>query len=186
MRAHALIILILTLAACGAKSASSADADPNGLPALHKLGAVTLERTDKCGESSGYEKSALFLSRYAAGRNSPDLLLTGACNGAAELVAETAGDDRAVIADIGEAAPEGLSAHDAMVMGDRYGFHTGAEVKPGHAYVIMATKGELRSLFVVRVSEDSTAYRVRLSYVVKQYQIQRTVSQSRGWDWETK
>jgi hypothetical protein len=110
------LIFIAVLAAL----AMSVSADQNyNLPELHVLQTVTLAPCYSCRSreeyQKGYSTTALFLSDHSKRRNSPDLLFNGFRSGEDFFEASTAGDDMALIADLGADVPvEKLSAHNAF------------------------------------------------------------------------
>src|SRR3982751_2678845 len=100
-------------------TSGAAVAQDYGLPELHTIKTVTLSPSYSCRSqedfSRGYESTALYLSDYSKRRNSPDLLFNGACRSEDYFEASTAGDDMALIADLGtDVSVEQLSAHLAF------------------------------------------------------------------------
>jgi hypothetical protein len=178
--------------------ASSAVADQNyGLPELHTIKTVTLSPTYSCrseGEfGGGYQNTALFLSDYSKRRNSPDLLFNGACRSEDYFEASTAGDDMALIADLGtDVSVENLSAHLAF---NKQNVHTfpayskfarTVKVEANHTYVVLLNKNELRGLFIFTVTKYVPNHRVDLKYAVKEYQLIDVKAESPGFSWEQK
>jgi hypothetical protein len=166
------------------------------LPVLHVIKSVSLSPSYSCRPpeefQKGYEGTALFLSDYSRKQNSPDLLFNGACRSEDEFQASTAGDDMALLADLGENVPlESLTAHDTfngyrplpttVVKHPLFSNHVA--VKLGHTYAVLLNKREIRGLFVFTVTDYTPNRQVALRYAVKEYQISRTVAESEGFDW---
>jgi hypothetical protein len=178
--------------------ASSAVAAQNyGLPELHTIKTATLSPNYGCrsqGEfSEGYKDTALFLSDYSKRRNSPDLLFNGACRSEDYFDASTAGDDMALIADLGtDISVENLSAHLAFNKQNVHSFPAYSKfartvkVEANHTYVVLLNKSEIRGLFIFTVTRYVPNQRVDLKYAVKEYQVTDVKAQSPGFDWEQK
>lgn len=167
------------------------------LPTLHAIKEATLSPSYSCRPtaeaSRGYENTALFLSDYTRRTNSPDLLFNGACGSTNYFQASTAGDDMALIADLGEGISlEEVSAHRVFNMRgvhlfDAYSkFADSVEVKLNHTYAVLLNKNNIRGLFVFTVVEYMPNKRVVLNYAVKSYQVMRAAAQSQGFEWEQK
>jgi hypothetical protein len=178
--------------------ASSAVAAQNyGLPELHTIKTATLSPCYSCRTqeefSEGYKDTALFLSDYSKRRNSPDLLFNGFNHGEDYFEASTAGDDMALIADLGtDMSVESLSAHLAF---NKQNVHTypayskfarAVKVEANHTYVVLLNKSELRGLFIFTVTRYVPNQRVDLKYAVKEYQVTDVKAQSPGFSWEQK
>jgi hypothetical protein len=125
--------------------------------------------------------------------NSPDLLLNGACGAVNYFESSTAGDDMALIADLGPNVPVGsVSAAQAFNLRRVAGsdnesrFTRSAPVVSGHTYVVLINKSHIRGLIVFTVTTFEADKRAELDYVVKAYDIQRRLARSEGFDWERK
>ena len=120
--------------------------DP-GLPELHTIKTVTLSPTYGCRSKEefrgGYSKTALFLSKSSDDRNSPDLLVNGACDSEDFFQDSTAGDDMSLIADLGAVPLEEVTTSKAfnfkrinsMELYSR--FTQEAKVEANHTYVVL-------------------------------------------------
>ena len=175
-------------------TSSAAVAQNYGLPELHTINSVTLSPNYGCRSqedfSRGYEKTALFLSDYSKRMNAPDLLFNGACKSEDYFEASTAGDDMALIADLGtDISIEQLSAHLAF---NKQNFHSfpayskfarAVKVEANHTYVVLLNKSDLRGLFIFTVTNYVPNERVKLKYAVKEYQILDVKAQSPGFSW---
>lgn len=183
------LIFIALLAAL----AASVSADEGyKLPELHLIKTAVLSPSYSCRTADefqkGYSSTALFLSDYAKRRNSPDLLFNGACNSDDYFDASTAGDDMALIADLGEDMPvEKITAHRAFNVRGVADYYTQfartAKVAKGHTYVVLLNKSEIRGLYVFTVVDYVPNRRVDLRYAVKEYQIMNVKAASTGFDW---
>ncbi|HEX8069709.1 MAG TPA: hypothetical protein VF546_07155 [Pyrinomonadaceae bacterium] len=180
------------LVAAGAARAQ----DKFGLPELHAVKTATLAPPYSCRSAAefkgGYEGTALFLSAYSEQRNSPDLLFNGACGGDNYFEAATAGNDLAMLADLGTGLlVENISAQDIyMTLGPRKApfvqetrYVSYVPVKLNHTYAVVLNKSEVRGVFVFTVTAYEPDKRVELRYAVKNYQVQQTVAASAGFDW---
>jgi hypothetical protein len=184
----AVLILIATIA--------SAQQQDLGLPELHKINSATLSPSYSCRSSDdfkkGYENTALFLSAFSKRRNSPDLLFNGACGSQDYFQASTAGDDMALIADLGAVTIEEMTAHRAFNVKGVHNFKAyskfsdSVKVVPGHTYAVLLSKSEIRGLFIFTVDNYIPNQRVDLRYAVKQYQVLTSRTESVGFDWERK
>lgn len=165
-----------------------------GLPELHAIKTATLSPAYSCRSDkdfqAGYGNTALFLSKYSAKRNSPDLLFNGACGGKDYFEGATAGDDMSVIADLGDVPVEEVSASKAFNFKrvhsfDLYSkFARVAAVEARHTYVVVISKRERRGLFVFYVKSYVPNNKVDLQFAVKEYQVLNLREQSAGFDWE--
>jgi hypothetical protein len=176
--------------------AASASADQSyNLPELHVIKTVTLSPSYSCRQADefqrGYQETALFLSDFSKKRNSPDLLFNGACRSKDYFEASTAGDDMALVADLGANVQlERVTAHNAFNLrnvntpNDYTRFVRTVPVVEGHTYAVLLNKGELRGLFVFTVVNHVQNQRVLLRYAVKQYEIMDRKVRSEGFDWE--
>lgn len=178
-------------------TASAASAQDYGLPELHTIKTVTLAPAYSCRSQAefqkGYQGTALFLSDYSKRRNSPDLLFNGACRGEDYFHSSTAGDDMALIADLGTDAPvEEITAHLAfnkqnLHVFDAYSkFARHVKVEAHHTYVVLLSKRDIRGLFIFTVTNHDPNQQVELKYAVKEYQIMDMKAQSPGFDWGQK
>jgi hypothetical protein len=178
--------------------AGSAVAGQNyGLPELHVIKTATLSPCYSCRSqeefSEGYKETALFLSAYSKRMNSPDLLFNGFNHGEDYFEAATAGDDMALVADLGtDVSIENLSAQLAF---NKQGVHTypayskfarAVKVEANHTYVVLLNKRALRGLFIFTVTRYVPNERVDLKYAVKEYQVTDVKAQSTGFSWEQK
>ncbi len=182
------LILLATAAAQGQ--------DMYKLPELHAIKTATLAPSYSCRTADefkqGYQSTALFLSAYSKQRNSPDLLFNGACHSDDSFEAATAGDDVALIADLGTGLSlENISAQDAYSafgpakppFAQETKFVNRVPVQLNHTYIVMLNKREVRGLFVFTVIGYTSNQRVDLRYAVKNYQVQQTVAASPGFEW---
>lgn len=195
MKKLALVVVLILAATITASAQKVAAArEDYGLPELHVIKSVTLSPSYSCrpdGEfQKGYEGTALFLSDYSKRRNSPDLLFNGGCRSADEFQSSTAGDDMALIADLGADTPiETLTAHLAfnkqnVHLFEAYSkFAQQVKIAVNHTYVVLLNKSEIRGLFVFTVTNLVPNKRVDLRYAVKQYQVIDVKEQSQGFDW---
>ena len=164
-----------------------------GLPDLHMIKTVTLSPSYSCRSAEdfqkGYENTALFLSTYSKQRNSPDLLFNGACGSQDYFQASTAGDDMALIADLGAFPLEEVTAHLAFNTRDVFVFKRFSRfvedvpVWAGDTYAVLLNKREIRGLFIFTVTNYVPNQRVDLRFAVKEYQILDVKAQSPGFDW---
>jgi hypothetical protein len=189
MKRLALIATLLLVAT------SAAVGQDYGLPELHVIKATTLAPTYGCRSpeefQKGYQTTALFLSKYSKRRNSPDLLFNGACRGEDYFMSSTAGDDMALIADLGTDAPlEDITAHMAfnkrrVHLFEAYTkFAQEVKVENNHTYVVLLNKREIRGLFIFTVTSHDPNQQVELKYAVKEYQVLDVKAQSPGFSWE--
>jgi hypothetical protein len=164
------------------------------LPILNRVLTATLSPSYSCRQNNevarGYEGTALFLSGLSRARNAPDLLFNGACNADDNFQASTAGDDMALIADIGPGVNlTNLSAHTAFNMRNIGGYDNESKfvrsfpVILGHTYVVLLNKSEVRGLFLVKVIAYERNKSVTVQYTVKQYQRIQVTDKSSGFDW---
>ncbi len=164
-------------------------ADVNGtggkLPDLHKIRTHVFTAPYSCG--GDYELSALFLSSHSKDSNAPDLLYNGACGSRNYIHATTAGDDFALIADLGEVSLESVSAEKAFnyertVRQDNL-FKEEVEVQKGHTYAVLISKSDIRALYVLKVESLVKGGPMAIKYAVKSYSIQKSIVESPGFDW---
>lgn len=170
--------------------------DDMGLPELHKIRRVALSPSYSCRSKetapSGYQETALFLSKYAEHQNSPDLLFDGACGSQNYFEGSTAGDDMSVIADLGRISLEGVSAHLAFNTANVHSFELyskfalEARVQTGHTYALLINKHDRRGLLVFAVTRYVPNQSVELRYAVKEYQLLNRGAESEGFGWEVK
>src|SRR5215469_7481984 len=131
-----------------------------GLPELHSIKTATLSPSYSCRPSgTGYENTALFLSDYSRQRNSPDLLFNGACGSQDFFEASTAGDDMALVADLGRGVDlENLSARLAFNLQNVASFSAysafaqAVPVQRKHTYAVLLNKSDIRGLFLLTVT----------------------------------
>jgi hypothetical protein len=167
-----------------------------GLPELHKIKTVTLSPSYSCRSKEdfqkGYESTALFLSDYSKKLNGPDLLFNGACGGQDYFHSSTAGDDMALIADLGSLALEELNSQQAFNAQrvhsfDLYSkFASSVKVEINHTYAVLVNKRAVRGLFFFTVADYVPNQKVALRYAIKEYQILNVLAESGGFDWERK
>lgn len=186
------LVFVLVLMAFAVSA--SAGGESYNLPELHVIKTVSLAPSYSCRSTEefqkGYEGTALFLSDYSKKRNAPDLLFNGACRSQDYFHASTAGDDMALIADLGaDVQLEKLTASNAFNLrrvhspGDYSRFVDSVPVAEGHTYAVLLNKREIRGLFVFTVVNHVPNQRVLLRYAVKEYQIMEAKAQSEGFDW---
>lgn len=189
------LTLTLALAGCGARGSdpttgSALDGIEPALPELNAVRRVTFTHPYSCyggGGAPSYEGSALFLSDHARQRNAPDLLYNGACGSTAYLEAATAGDDFALIADLGEVPLDRVTPSMAFnltqVVGGDNTFTRTAPVIVGHTYAVLISKSDIRALFVLHVESQVADGPMTISYAVKSYAIQETTASAPGFGW---
>lgn len=192
------VCLLVALSLVAAISLSAQDPTPKiELPELHTIKSITLSPSYSCRPTDefhrGYENTALFLAPFSKQRNSPDLLFNGACKGEDYFQSSTAGDDMALIADLGKNVPlEELSASRAFNLKRVHSwpeyskFVQSTKVQLDHTYAVLLNKGEIRGLFIFKVVSYVPNESVELKYAVKSYQIlpDRRHLVSAGFDWE--
>ena len=166
------------------------------VPELHTIKWATLSPSYSCRPTEefqhGYANTALFLSPYSKQRNMPDLLFNGACKAEDYFHSSTAGDDMALIADLGaKVSLEEVTASRAFNLrrvhsdADYSKFAQNVKVQPNHTYAVLLNKRELRGLFIFTVVNYVPNEKVELKYAVKAYQImQGHPIASSGFDWE--
>jgi hypothetical protein len=176
-------------------AASVSVAQSYNLPELHVIKTVTLSPSYSCRAAEefqkGYQETALFLSDYSKKRNSPDLLFNGACRSQDYFQASTAGDDMALIADLGADVPlERVTASNAFNLrnvhtpDDYTRFVRTVQVVEGHTYAVLLNKSEIRGLFIFTVVNHVQNQRVLLRYAVKEYQVTGAKASAEGFSWE--
>lgn len=175
------LLAMIFMAGCQTQADARNQKPAQTVPELHIISEATLKVPYSCDGS--YEKSALFLSEYSKRRNSPELLYNGACGSQMYFDVNTAGDDMALIADLGAVPLERISAHVALDDGQRLKFTTSAAVVVGHSYAVVISKSEFRGLFVFQVENFVADGELRLRYAVKSYAIQEATSSSGGFNW---
>jgi hypothetical protein len=185
-----LLLLLSTAAIVQARNPERAAV----LPILNRVFTATLSPSYSCrpkdGFARGYEGTALFLSGFSRSRNAPDLLFNGACNADDYFHASTAGDDMALIADIGPGVNlTNLSAHTAFNIRNIGGYDNESRfvrslpVILGHTYVVLLNKSDVRGLFLLNVIAYERNKSITVQYTVKQYQRIQVVDKSAGFDW---
>lgn len=197
------LCLLVALSFIAAISLSAQDPGPKQdptpkieLPELHTIKSVTLSPSYSCRSADdfgrGYANTALFLSPYSKQRNSPDPLFNGACKSEDYFEASTAGDDMALIADLGNVDLEEVSASRAFNFKRVHSwpefskFVRATKVKLDHTYAVLLNKSDLRGLFIFKVVSYVPNQSVELKYAVKSYQIfdygRRVASAEFSWD----
>ena len=166
------------------------------VPELHTIKWATLSPSYSCRPTEefqrGYENTALFLTAYSKQRNMPDLLFNGACKSENYFHSSTAGDDMALIADLGaNISLEDVTALRAFNLKRVHSFTEyskfakSVKVHPNHTYAVLLNKRELRGLFIFTVVNYIPDEKVELKYAVKSYQImQGHPIAASGFDWE--
>jgi hypothetical protein len=165
------------------------------LPKLHVIQTATLSPSYSCRDRAefarGYEQTALFLSGYSRQGNAPNLLFNGACGSEDHFKASTAGDDMALIADLGnDVALESLTAHRVFNLSGVAGpdretrFSASAPVVAGHTYAVLLNKSDVRGLFVLTVTTHVPNRSVTVRYAVQSYAIQRSEERAPGFGWD--
>ncbi len=165
------------------------------LPELHVIKQVVLSPSYSCRSTeesqTGYAETALFLSDHSKRMNSPDLLFNGACKGEDYFEASTAGDDMALIAELGrDVTIEKLTAHNTFNLQNVHSFPAYtkfarvARVENNRTYAVLLNKSRVRGLFIFTVVDYVPNKRVELRYAVKEYQVLDVKAQSPGFDWE--
>jgi hypothetical protein len=176
----------------GTRGRTANQAGPDyGLPELHTIKTAALSPSYSCRTAgSGYQNTALFLSDYSRQRNSPDLLFNGACGSQDFFEASTAGDDMALIADLGRGVDfENLSAHLAFNLQNVASFAAysafaqAVPVQKKHTYAVLLNKSDIRALILLTVTGHVANQEVDFRYAVKEYQILDVKAQSPGFDW---
>jgi hypothetical protein len=166
-----------------------------GLPVLHLIQEVSLSPSYSCRSSEdfrkGYAETSLFLSAYSKQRNSPDLVFDGACNSDDSFEASTAGNDMALIADLGEnVSLESLTAQKTfninnIARNDSYTkFTKRINVLKDHTYAVLLNKSEIRGLFVFSVVGYEKNKKVTLKYAVKMYEIFPNSIRAEDFNWQ--
>jgi hypothetical protein len=194
MKHHMMTVLALTLCSLGA--GAQGPAARRELPDLHVIRTATLAPSYSCrdaaGSSRGYERTALFLSRNAEQLNAPDLVFNGACGSPDTFDVSTAGDDMALIADLGAGTSiEEVTAHRAFNLkrvagAENYSrFTQTAHVIAGHTYAVLLNKANVRGLFVFAVTSHDPNRSVAIRYAVKSYNVVRTEQRAEGFGWDT-
>ena len=197
----AILLLTTTLVACSGSESDSSETKTNPtpttvsalsislqseLPELHKIEVYTFQAPYSC--NGDYAKSALFLSIYSKKLNAPDLLFNGACNSPLYIHADTAGDDFALISDLGDVSLESVSASRAIDSDRTFGmentFKSRMPVVEGHTYSVLISKSEIRALYVLKIDKLLPDGTMEIRYAVKSYSIQETVNESPNFDWE--
>ena len=185
----AVAIVLAVVIGGNARRTARADQD-YGLPELHKIMTATLSPSYSCRSAgTGYENTALFLSSYSRQRNSPDLLFNGACGSDDYFEASTAGDDMALIADLGRVSLEEVTAQRSFNLQNVASFSAyslfaqSVPVRKKHTYAVLLNKREIRGLFLFTVTRYAPNQLVELRHAVKEYQILDLKAQSPGFDW---
>lgn len=193
MTTAASLLIVVVAMLSGQAPAKDAPADKYGLPALHVIRHAILGPTYSCRTvsefSQGYQQTALFLSEYSRQRNSPDLLFNGACGSENYFQASTAGDDMALVADLGPNVPlTAVTAQRAFSYKTPSGlqgetqFAMSATVISGHTYVVLINKADVRGLVVFNVVSFEPDKSVEINYAVKSYSVQQSAATAVGFD----
>lgn len=194
----ATLLAVCALSACApsnssvpAPSATAQALASNKMPTLHKIETHTFEKPYGCTPFvQGYKTSALFVSELSRKNNSPELLLNGTCQSQSPsyFVARTAGDDFALISDLGDVPIESVSAHKAFnyvnISRQENTFKDTANAFLNHTYAVLITKNDIRALYVFRVTEMTADYKVTIQYSVKSYSLQNRDAEVQGFEWE--
>jgi hypothetical protein len=194
MRTIFVVVTIVLALAVGQRTigtTSSQAGQAYGLPDLNTIKTAALSPSYSCQSSgTGYQSTALFLSDYSRQRNSPDLLFNGACGSQDYFEAATAGDDMALIADLGRGADfSNLSAHLAFNLQNVHSFAAYSNfarqvpVQKQHTYAVLLNKSDIRGLFLVIVTNHVVNQEVDFRYAVKEYQILDVKAGAPGFDW---
>eukprot|EP01108_Squamamoeba_japonica_P006559 TRINITY_DN5351_c0_g1_i1.p3 TRINITY_DN5351_c0_g1~~TRINITY_DN5351_c0_g1_i1.p3 ORF type:complete len:161 (-),score=19.83 TRINITY_DN5351_c0_g1_i1:32-514(-) len=108
---------------------------------------------------SGYDGTALFASAYSKSRNSPDLLLYGACGSPPTFISATAGNDIAFFVELDGYSVENATAQvvwQAIVKSaSRDAFANG--IQTGPTYAVFKSTDEIRSAIVFNATNCETA-----------------------------
>ena len=194
MKNHMMTALALTLLSSGA--GAQRPVAQRELPELHVIRTATLAPSYSCRDAAefarGYEGSALFLSGTAEQLNAPDLVFNGACGSPDTFGVSTAGDDMALIANLGAGTSiEEVTAHRAFNLKRVAGaendthFTQTAQVISGHTYAVLLNKAHVRGLFVFAVTSHEPNRSVAIRYAVKSYNVVRTEKRAEGFGWDT-
>ena len=192
------LCLLVALSFIAAISLSAQNPTPKiELPELHTIKTATLAPSYSCRPADefarGYENTALFVSPYSKTRNSPDLLFNGGCKSEDYFHSSTAGDDMALIADLGKDVElEKVTASRAFNLKRVHSwpeyskFVDSAKVELNHTYAVLLNKREIRGLLIFKVISHVPNQSVELKYAVKSYQILPNARHivSEGFDWE--
>ena len=164
-----------------------ASSSPNALPTLNQVGSGSLAIPYGC-KGGSYNTSALFLSAYSKTSNDPDLLYNGACSEGAYFEAALAGDDFAVITDVGVHDILNATSHKAFnwvnVAGSDNTFKQDVPVVAGHLYAVLITKSDVRALYWIKVKSVTPRGPIEFDYAVRQYELVSVDQASPGFDWE--
>jgi len=152
------------------------------LPTLHLIQKYLFAAPYSCKGS--YELSALFVSSYSLGRNSPDLLYNGACGSSLYFEAATAGDDFALLSNLGKLPLVNVSASKTFYDTNYNSFTETVGVVEGNTYAVLISKSEIRALFAFAVTKLNGDNSLEIEYAVLSYSIQNTASASPGWSWD--
>jgi len=183
------LLAALSLAVQQPAAPASRPPSPNGLPALNVVRVVKLGPSYSCRSKEefalGYEATALWLSDYSRKRNEPDLLFDGACGGRNYFVASTAGNDMALIGDLGtNISLPTVTLERAMNYSGSAGperetrFSETALVAVGHTYVVALNKADVRGLFALTVTRLEPDQLVEFNYIVLSYSVTSTVEEA--------
>lgn len=190
------ITALLLVLACATFVSAQSIAPKTDLPELNVVREITLSPTYSCRApeefTTGYARTALFVSEYSKRRNSPDLLFNGACKSEDYFESSTAGDDMALIADLGTVPFDEVSASRALnfrrvnTPSDYSEFRQTAVAAGGHTYAVLINKSDIRGLLVFAVTGYTPNTSVSIKYAVKSYEVLRSGSRAAGFSWEKK
>ena len=163
------------------KKASQAQTSET-LPQIGVRRTVVLAPSYSCRPTiefrQGFQRTALFLSDEMKRRNSPDLLLNGACGSENYFQPSTHGGNYSLVADLGADTATSwlrrltrLDPRKDQAALAKMGFGEQAAVVPGHTYAILLDKHGVRGLFVVTVTKHVQDTSVALTYEVLDYQV---------------
>ncbi len=164
-----------------------------GLPVLNTIYEKTFLFPYSCEPVSNnvpqYEGAALFLSTYSESINNPELLYNGACKSGNYFEGSTAGDDFALLTDVGDVPLETLTASKSLnydnVVGHDNDFYANVDVVQDHSYAALISDSNVRAFFVFRVDSYTPDGEAIIRYAVKQYGVVRCVEESDGFGWVT-
>jgi hypothetical protein len=163
----------------------------SALPPLNQVASGSLAAPYSC-KGSNYSTSALFLSTYSKTSNDPDLLYNSYPGGTPDYTyfeAALAGDDFAVIADVGVNDIINATSHKAFnwknVVGSDNTFKQDALVVVGHLYAVLISKSDVRALYWLKVTSVAPGCgSIEFDYAVRQYELISVVKASPGFDLE--
>jgi hypothetical protein len=124
-----------------------------GLPRLHAVRSATPGPAYGCGQhpSQGHGSAVLFLSNYNTKRNSPELQFNSACGAPNYFYVNMAGDDMSLIADLGEAPLQEITA-------SRVFNYSGAQGSTAYTKFAFMAKVEAKHTYAVLINQTAAAY----------------------------